>query len=199
MPSNMENDIDTQFALHLGRLRAGDVQAIDEFVAKYEAYIRRSIRFRLQYSNLQPVADSVDVCQSVLGTVLLRLIAGEYSLHNEGDLRGLLMGIAQKKFLELARHESAGKRSRVRTQYLRDIPELATARPHDPAHRLICAELLAEVSKRLSPHEVELFRLRREGVTWEAISKSLGEDPSILRKRLSRALRSIAIELGKPN
>lgn len=195
----MENDIDSEFEQHLGRLRAGDVQAIDEFVAKYEAYIRRSIRFRLQYSNLQPVADSVDVCQAVLGSVLLRLIAGEYSLHNEGDLRGLLLGIAQKKFLELARHESAGKRSRVRTQYLRDIPEPATTRPHDPSHRLICAELLVEVTKRLSPHEVELFRLRRDGVPWEAISTALGEDASILRKRLSRALRSVALELGKSN
>lgn len=194
--SKMENDVDTDFEQHLLRLRAGEVEAIDEFVAKYEAFIRRSLRFRLQHSNLQPVADSVDVCQSVMGSVLLRLMAGEYSLHSEVDLRGLLMGIAQKKFLILARHESADKRSRTRTRYLQDFPEPAATRVDDPSQPLICAELLAEVAKRLSPHEAELFRLRREGLSWEAISAAAGEESSILRKRLSRALRCIAGELG---
>ena len=54
------------FSELLVQLRNGDKLAVNEFVFKYEPF--RSIRFRNCKSNLQPVADSVDVCQSVLSS-----------------------------------------------------------------------------------------------------------------------------------
>ena len=56
------------FSELLVQLRNGDKLAVNEFVFKYEPFLRRSIRFRNCKSNLQPVADSVDVCQSVLSS-----------------------------------------------------------------------------------------------------------------------------------
>lgn len=96
----------------------------------------------------------------------------------------------------LARHESAQKRARGRTQYLSEMPEHAEAQTHDPSQRLICQELLAQVAARLSLHESELLGLRRQGFTWTDIGDQLGEDPTLLRQRLSRALRSVAAQLG---
>ncbi len=184
------------FDEHVQRLRAGDVEAIRQFVSKYEPYIRRTIRFRIQRSALQPVADSVDVCQSVMGSVLLRLVAGEFELQSEQDLRNLLMAIANKKFLMLARYEAAEKRARSRTKYLRDLPEPANYRPDDPAQPLLCEELLVEVAKRLSKQEADLLRRRQQGLSWNQIGSELQEEPMVLRQRLSRALRGVAVQLG---
>lgn len=192
----MSEDSASSFEEQVRLLRSGDNEAIGVFVEKYEPYIRRTIRFRLHRSELQPAADSVDVCQSVLGSVLLRLVAGEYELHNENDLRNLLLAVANKKFLMLARHESAGKRDRGRTKYLSDMPERAQTQAHDPSQPLICQELLAQIAARLSPHESKLLRLRRKGFSWSEIARQLEDDPTVLRQRLSRALRSVASELG---
>ncbi|MEO8268198.1 MAG: hypothetical protein ABI557_00680 [Aureliella sp.] len=177
-------------------LRIGDAEAIRIFVDKYEPYIRRTIRFRLQRSVLQPAADSVDICQSVMGSVLLRLVAGEYELRSELDLRNLLIAVANKKFLMLARHESAAKRDRGRTRYLSDLPERAETHVQDPSQPMICQELLAQVAARLSAHEAELLRMRRQGLSWTEIASQLNDDPTVLRQRLSRALRSVAAQLG---
>lgn len=87
----MTEEIASSFDEQVRLLRTGDSEAIRAFVDKYEPYIRRTIRFRLQRSALQPATDSVDVCQSVMGSVLLRLVAGEYELHSEDDLRHLLL------------------------------------------------------------------------------------------------------------
>ena len=185
-----------QFENQLARIRLGDPGAINEFVAKYEQYIRRTLRFRLQRSSLQPVADSVDVCQSVMGSFLLRMTAGEYEIQTEEDLRKLLAGIAKKKFLMLARHESAQKRDRRCTESLSDHPELPSRQAERPSQRLVLEELHDAVVIRLSLQEQELFKCRSQGMSWLDIGAQVQEDPLVLRKRLSRAIERIAVELG---
>ena len=69
-----------EFVDFLARLRLGDDDAIRSFVSKYEPFIRRTLRFRIARASLQTAADSVDVCQSVLGGFLLRLAAGDYTI-----------------------------------------------------------------------------------------------------------------------
>ncbi len=113
------------FFEYLGKLQHHDSDVVREFVERYEPYIRRTVRFRINRSSLQTAADSVDVCNSVLGSFLLRLAAGEYAIASEEDLHKLLMSIAKKKFLMLNRKESAAKRARSQTQSLSDLPELA--------------------------------------------------------------------------
>ena len=108
----------SDFGDFLTRLRLGDDDAIRSFVSKYEPFIRRTLRFRIARASLQSAADSVDVCQSVLGGFLLRLAAGDYTLTSEDDLRRLLVAIANKKFLVLNRRETAAKRDHRHTQSL---------------------------------------------------------------------------------
>ena len=56
-------------------------------------------------------------------------------------------------------------------------------------------DLLNEVSKRLTSEEQILFAWRREGLSWNTIAERLSEDILLLRKRLSRALNRVAVEL----
>src|SRR5437762_360181 len=89
----------------LTRLRRGDEAAVREFVSTYEPYIRRAIRPRLVRAGLRAAADSADICQSVLGSFLIRLAGGEYELHSAAGLEKLLLTIARRKFAALTRRE----------------------------------------------------------------------------------------------
>lgn len=180
------------FANYLVRLRRGDEEATRAFVSKYEPFIRRTLRYRISKASLQSAADSVDVCQSVLGGFLLRLAGGEYALASEEDLRRLLVAIANKKFLVLNRRETAAKRDHRQTQSLENTKEIAVIGSDS---RLDHAELLHEVMQRLTKDEQKLFAWRREGLAWNSIADRLSEDALLLRKRLSRALHRVAVEL----
>ncbi len=183
------------FEDQLRLLQAGDERAIEAFVAQYEPYIRRAIRFRIKDAALMAAADSVDVCQSVLGGFLLRLSAGDYVLHSEADLRGLLMSIAKKKFSMLRRRESAEKRDRAKTHSLENIPEV-TGHSQSPEAGLELTELAMRVQQRLTAHEWELLQKRRSGKSWNEIEDELKVSATVLKKRLSRAIHRVAVELG---
>ncbi len=186
----------SQFYERLTRLRAGEPGAIAEFVAEYEPFIRRTLRYRISKASLQSAGDSVDVCQSVLGSFLIRLRAGDYELSSEQDLIALLMGIANKKFLFFQRRERAAKRDRRQTQSLQSVPDIASSVNQDPLQRMLNAELLTNVEGRLSHDERLLFQWRGESLTWDTIGQRLGEAPVNLRKKLSRAIHRVTIELG---
>lgn len=191
----LDRSTDT-FAKQLVLLRSCEGTAVREFIEKYEPFIRRTVRFRLGRSLLRPVADSVDVCQSVLGGFLLRLMAGDYQLRTEEDLRKLLVGIANKKFLMLQRRESATKRDRKQTMPLEKMAEPVCYRSSETQQQIEYDELMTEINKRLSSQELELLELRRKGVSWCEIATPRNEDAALLRKRLSRALRRVSSELG---
>ncbi len=186
----------SSFQQRLSRLRAHDQEEIRSFVSQYEPFIRRTLRFRIARASLQPAADSVDVCQSVMASFLIRLAAGNYELSSEEDLQKLLAAIAHKKFLVLNRRETAGKRNRNQTQSLSSLPEIAARQSDDPISGWNTSELNQEISRRLSQHELELFRLRSQDVPWTEISERMGEDAAVLRKRLSRAVKRLNEELG---
>jgi len=177
------------------RLRSRDETELEQFVALYEPFIRRTLRFRIARASLNPAADSADVCQSVLIGFLMRLFSGEYEPHSEEDLRKLLMAIANKKYLRLKRREMAAKRCRSRTQSLSDLPSLAAPLEVPAVNPLKASELLKQLSLYMSSQEMELYRLRSRGQDWATISAQLGESPSVLRKRLSRAIQRVAAEL----
>ena len=153
------------------------------------------MRFRLARSSLNPVADSVDVCQSVFGSFLVRLVAGEYELPTEEDLSKLLYSIANNKFLALQRRELAMRRDRRQTVSLNQCIEIADERQATPDRSLSLSELLTEFECRLQEDERELYLLRKQGHAWNEISAQMSASPIVLRKRLSRAVKRVALEL----
>lgn len=184
------------FSLLVQQLRSGDRNAISGFVSEYEPYLRRMIRIRLSKSSMHAVADSVDICQSVLGSFLIRLAAGEYELTSRPALEKLLHAIASKKFLALQRRELALKRDRRNTVSIHSVADLVDASQSQPVQSAINQDLLTEFERRLCEDERNLYLMRRDQRTWAEISLELCEDATVLRKRLSRAIRRVSIELG---
>jgi len=177
-------------------VRGGDRDAICQFVAQYEPFIRRTMRFRLVRASLHSAADSVDVCQSIFGSLIVRLIAGEYELATEQDLNKLLYSIANNKFLALQRRELARRRDRRLTVSLDSRAEIADARQMTPERSMVLMELMGKFESSLEPEEQELYHLKKQGKSWNAIATQVSGDPIVLRKRLSRAVKRVALELG---
>jgi RNA polymerase sigma factor (sigma-70 family) len=189
MPKAAFNDL-------VRRLRAGEEAAVREFVAAYEPFVRRTIRRRLMRSRLGSAAGATDVCQSVLGSFLIRLAVGEYELETQDDLSKLLMTIARNKVAALARREQAECRDRSITWSLGSSANVPANPADEPSRQAAGKELLAEVQRRLSKDERELFLLRQQGLAWDAVAARLGEPQVLLRKRLSRGLHRVAHQLG---
>lgn len=189
-------EVSPNFEERLRQLQLGEDQAVEAFVAEYEPYIRRAIRFRIKNAALMAAADSVDVCQSVLGGFLLKLSAGDYVLQSEDQLRALLLAIAKKKFSMLQRRESASKRARRRTWSLEDIPEIPSTVSQPAEANLELVELSNSVRMCLTDDEWQLLQLRKQGLSWSEIEGQLHIDAVVLKKRLSRSLRRVAAQLG---
>jgi RNA polymerase sigma-70 factor (ECF subfamily) len=177
------------------RVRAGDHEAAAYLVRNYEAAIRRVVRFRMRDARLGAMLDSLDFCQSVLGSFFVRAAAGQYDLETPEQLVKLLSIMARNKVAGHARKERAQRRDQRRNVAGVD-PELVPSDGSSPSQRAITRELLEEVRCRLDPQELRLVELRREGQDWKSIAEALGETPVVLRKRLSRALDRVTGELG---
>src|SRR5579862_6481355 len=101
---------DPEFADFLKRIRAGDAQAAEELVRRYESLIRREVRLKLHDPSLHRVLDSVDVCQSVMASFFVRAAAGQYDLNQPLQLLKLLISMARNKVAEAARKQRAQRR-----------------------------------------------------------------------------------------
>lgn len=58
----------TSFGELIERVRLGEADAAVELVRTYEPAIRRTLRVRLVDARLRSTLDSMDICQSVLGS-----------------------------------------------------------------------------------------------------------------------------------
>jgi RNA polymerase sigma-70 factor (ECF subfamily) len=182
------------FADLVRRVRAGDPDAATELVRRYEPAIRRVVRVRLG-GRVGALFDSMDVCQSVLGSFFLRAAAGQYALDTPADLMKLLTVMARHKLAFQVRKLRAKKRDAGR-----DVPaDLAGDQPAaggTPSRQVEARDLLREMDRRLSPEERQLVRLRTDGHEWADIAARLSGTPEALRKKHARALDRVARELG---
>src|SRR3954469_18683176 len=114
------------FADLLERVRGADSDAATELVRKYESAIRVAVRTRLSDPALRRQFDSMDVCQSVLGSFFFRMAAGQYDLRDPAQLVTLLTKMARNKLAMRARHQYRQRRDVRRNVRLGDVgPELA--------------------------------------------------------------------------
>ncbi len=177
------------------RIRTGDPDAAVELVRRYEPAIRRVVRVRLG-GRMAALFDSMDVCQSVLGSFFLRMAAGQYKIDSPDDLLKLLATMARHKLAYQVRRQKAQKRD-----VGREVPAsvLADQLPGDdptPSRHAVHRELLAELDRRLTPDERQIVELRNQGHEWEEIAERLSGSAEALRKKHARALDRVARELG---
>jgi RNA polymerase sigma-70 factor (ECF subfamily) len=178
------------------RVRAGDPQATDELVRSYEPAICLAVHVRLTDPSLRRLFDSLDICQSVLGSFFLRAASGQFELDTPEQLVRLLTTMARNKLSSQVQKQRAARRD-----YRRLCKEGAGERdfvdPEPGPDRVVATqELLRELQSRLSEGARQLADRRALGRSWKEIAAELGEDPNTLRMRLARALNRIVGELG---
>jgi RNA polymerase sigma-70 factor (ECF subfamily) len=187
---------DTSFQDLIHRVRRGDGEAAVELVNRYEPAIRRVVRLRLNDPRLRRVFDSMDVCQSVLGSFFVRAAMGQYDLDGPDQLLKLLAQMARHKVTDQIRRERAGRRDLARLEEDFAAADGVAAGEASPSRQAAARELLVEFRKRLSPEEIELADSRAQGREWADIAAERGESPEAQRKRLARGLDRVAQQLG---
>jgi RNA polymerase sigma-70 factor (ECF subfamily) len=185
------------FADFMRRIRAGDEQAAAELVRRYEPLIRREVRLHLEDRRLSRLFDSMDVCQSVLGSFFLRAAAGQYDLEQPEQLVRLLVTMARNKLASAARGQHRQRRDQRRESAggAEELAGLADPRP-GPEESVAGAELLRRFRDALSAEERQLVDLRGEGLAWADVAARLGGTAQARRMQLARAVDRVARELG---
>jgi RNA polymerase sigma factor (sigma-70 family) len=184
------------FAALLARVRAGDPDAAADLVRRYEPAIRVAARATLVDQSLRRHFDSMDICQSVLGSFFVRAAAGQYDLAEPGQLVGLLARMTRNKVAAHARDHRRAKRDGRRdvggADALGGVPAAATG----PDAAASARELLSAVLDRLDGEEREIAQRRALGQEWATIAAEMGGTADGRRKQLTRALDRLAPELG---
>lgn len=183
------------FSDFLRRIRAGDSQAAEELVRKYEPLIRREVRLNLDDSRLSRVFDSMDVCQSVLKSFFVRTAAGQYDLDDPKELVRLLVSMTRNKLASAARSEHRQKRDQRRAGAGDEALAGVAGTTPSPSQVVEARDLLAETRRRLTPEECLLADFRGQDLAWEEIAQRVGGTAQACRVQLSRAVDRVALEL----
>lgn len=178
------------------RVRAGDPGAAAELVRHYEPAIRRAVRFRLADARLGNLLESMDICQSVLGSFFVRAASGQYDLETPEQLLKLLTAMARNKLASQSRKQLAQRRDARRASSSDAASDRLVAAGESPSAQVEARDLLQEVQRRLSPEERRMLEMRNQGRDWAGIASELGENAETLRRRLSRALDRVSRQLG---
>lgn len=184
------------FQALIGRMRAGDQRAAEELIRRYEPMVRRVARVRLVDTRLRRQLDTMDICQSVMGSFFVRAAMGQYELDTPEQLLRLLATMTRNKLANQANHHRAAVRDnrRIDPGGL-EAGEIA-GRDGSPSRQLAARELLDEAKRRLSEDERRLLDLRDEGREWAEIAALVNGSPEALRKKLARAIERVANEIG---
>jgi RNA polymerase sigma-70 factor (ECF subfamily) len=179
------------------RIRAGDDQAAAELVRRYEPFIRRAVRLRLEDRRLARLFDSMDICQSVLASFFVRTAAGQYDLERPEQLIQLLVSMARHKLASAARreHRQCRDRRRATADAAAALGEVAASDP-SPSQQVAGRDLLEQVRQRLRPDERALADLRAQGLAWAEIAGRLGGTAHARLMQHRRALQRVTRELG---
>jgi RNA polymerase sigma-70 factor (ECF subfamily) len=188
---------ETGFEELMRRVRAGDQQAAEELVRRYEPTIRRIVRVRLVDSRLQRLFDSMDVCQSVFGSFFVHAALGDYDLNTPDQLLGLLVAMSRKKVIDQSRRAGAARRDfrRVKEGPADQEKHWAAGDP-SPSRQVAGRELLDEFRRRLTEQERQIADRRAAGLNWNQIAAEIGGTPDALRKQLARGVERVSQELG---
>ena len=161
------------FADFVRRIRAGDDEAAQNLVARFEPLIRREVRLRISDDRLNRAFDSMDVSQSVLARFFLRAATGEYELNDPDQLARLLVTMAHR-LKSRARQEQRQVRDMRRLAAGPGVlDEVADGRP-SPHEVVSQKELLERVKAALTDEERTIFEMRSIGLGWDDIAGTWG-------------------------
>ena len=173
----------------VARLNAGDEEALNELRTKYGEARRRRVHNRLKQRGLQVSVESMDVCQSVLQTLVKRIKVDEHEPIE--NIMGYLVRAAMYKIENFGDKGKADRRDHRRiTQQGLDGVDLASD-DTSLSQRALLNEVSAIVREELAPLDRHVWELRRQGMTWGQIGAVVGRNADSLRIRLERELQRI--------
>jgi len=182
----------------LERIRRGDASAANRLVRNYEQDIRIAIRTRLSDPALRRQFDSMDICQSVLASFFFRVAAGQYDLHEPGQLVALLTRMAHNKLAMHARSMYRQRRDVRRTtgesDWAATSPDHADTTP-TPDEMAVDRDLVDRAYSLMDPEVRQIAARRVEGESWAQIAHHLGGTAEARRKQFCRAMDRIAEKL----
>jgi RNA polymerase sigma-70 factor (ECF subfamily) len=184
------------FAQFIGRIRAGDEKAAAELVKRFEPVIRMEVRLGMRDPSLNRLFDSMDICQSVLGSFFVRAASGQYDLDKPEHLVKLLVQMARNKLASQARQYYRERRD-VRRMSEETGGKLDTvANGPSPSQLVSGRELLEKMREQLSEEERRLVNWRSQGRSWAEIAAEIGGTPNARCQQLSRAVERVSRQLG---
>ncbi len=197
MPAREPQDQES-FTELIRRVRAGDDQAAEELVRRYEPEIRLEVRgwLRLRNPKLRRVFDSMDICQAVLASFFVRAAVGEFDIEDPRQLLPLLVGMARNKLAEQVRFHQRDRRDVRRVDGTDPALERPSGSDETPSQVVARRELLEAFRLRLSDEERRIAELRSQGLDWAGVSASMGNSPEARRKQFTRAIARVGKELG---
>lgn len=185
------------FVDFLVRIRAGDRQAAETLVRRYEPVIRRVVRARMEDARLKRSFDSVDVSQSVLASFFARMADGQFNLDDPDDLVRLLVAMARNKTASLALREHCIRRDARRIEAVPPGMLENVADQHaSPSELLSRRELLEQLRTGLSDEERRIADLRGQGLDWSQVAEQLGGSGQARRMQLTRGIERVGRQLG---
>src|SRR2546423_540495 len=150
------------FAELIRRVRDKDAAAEEELVRRYEPAIRRAVRIKLVDARLRRVLDSMDICQSVLGSFFVRAVDDQFELNTPEQLLQLLTNMVRNKVIDQVRRQQAERRDHRRVAPDGADDQLVAPDP-GPGQQVAMQEFYQEVRRRLSAADVQLLDRRERG------------------------------------
>ena len=188
-------DAKSEFTRLLTLVRNGDEDAAAELVKEYEFAIRVAIRTRLSDPAMRRQFDSMDICQSVLGSFFVRFSDGAFDLQEPRQLVGLLTAMARNKLAMRVRREFRLCRDARRTNASPDAVETLIALSPGPDQRAVDSDLVERIQGMLDEDTRLVAEHRHNGAEWNEIAEKLGGTAEARRKQYHRAMRQIAKRL----
>ncbi len=177
----------------LARARAGDEEAIRDFLTKFEWEVRMMVRARLP-KKLRTQFDSVDFVQAVWQSFFSDLGRDTPDFEKAEHVRRFLAGVVRNKVFEQHRKLTRTEKydvSREERLYIRrgdqDVPRDVVSPDPSPSEAAQADDRLAQLTEGRSPQEVEVISLRRLGLTFDEVAARTGVHERTVRRIIESA------------
>jgi RNA polymerase sigma-70 factor (ECF subfamily) len=174
----------------LERIRAGDFHAAEQVFVTYEPQLRLIVRRQLS-RRLRAKFDSIDVVQSVWARVLNDFRTNGCRIAGADHLGNFLVQVTRNCLTDRFRHFRIALE---REQSVQETPVLSAAASPQPRPSEIAQgnELWETMLASCPPKYHEILRLKREGLSLEAIALRTGLHEGSVRRIIRQLARKLA-------
>jgi RNA polymerase sigma-70 factor (ECF subfamily) len=184
---------DDDLASLMTRAKAGDEEAVRDFLDRFEWEVRTMVRARLP-RKLRTQFDSVDFVQAVWQSFFSDLRHDGPDFERVEHIRRFLAGVVRNKVFEQHRKLTRTEKydvTREERLYIRrgdrDVPREVVSPDPSPSEAAQADDRLAQLTQGRSALEVAVISLRRQGLTFDEIALETGIHERTVRRFIESA------------